>query len=86
METKHEVIVPQPGAKPRTKPEKKWLGTKYTECELCNRPIGKAFIDGRTFRGPWAIMCEECHEELGVGLGLGRGQKYDSKTLLKIEG
>lgn len=34
-----------------------------------------AAVDGRTHQGPWANMCGSCFELLGVGLGLGRGQR-----------
>jgi hypothetical protein len=34
-----------------------------------------AKYDGKTKRGPWANMCEECFQVHGVGLGLGRGQE-----------
>jgi len=34
------------------------------------------FIDGRTKHGPWAIMNPTSFEMYGVGLGLGKGQKY----------
>lgn len=36
-----------------------------------NVPAG---YDGKTKMGPWASMCEPCFEEVGVGLGLGKGQ------------
>lgn len=42
-------------------------------CDLCNqRP---AAIDGKTTFGAWAYMCVPCHEQYGVGLGLGKGQR-----------
>lgn len=75
--------------------EKKWRGTWPAECDICmyfndgvktdlrNVPY---FVDGATRQGPWALMCPECHAMHGVGLGTGRGQKYDSKTLVKLEG
>ena len=55
---------------------KYWLG-KVDKCDLCHAPIQKAFIDGKTKSGPWACMCPKCHHEHGVGLGTGRGQKYE---------
>lgn len=68
--------------------EKKWMGTWPAKCDLCRGALIKqpTFIDGRTAMGPWALMCEYCHFLDGVGLGTGRGQKYDSKTLIKLEG
>lgn len=36
--------------------------------------------------GSWGLFCPECCEEGGAEFRIGRGQKYDSKTLLLIEG
>ena len=66
----------------------KWLSPRPTKCDLCGTEIAKqkSFVDGKTTLGPWAIMCMPCYFINGVGLGLGRGQKYDVKTLEKVEG
>jgi hypothetical protein len=68
---------------------KKWLGSQ-TKCDFCKIELTSwtvaAFVDGKTVMGPWALMCPECFEKYGVGLGLGRGQKYDAQTKVKIEG
>lgn len=56
-----------------------WQGTEPKNCDMCNEPITKIFIDGATQTGGWAILCEGCHRENGCGLGLGRGQKYELK-------
>ena len=45
-------------------------------CNTCAGVIEQKFVDGRTKHGPWAIMCMECFETFGVGLGTGRGQLY----------
>lgn len=47
------------------------------ECDVCAgegvaRP---AAYDGKTIYGPWAYMCQEHMEGLGVGLGTGLGQR-----------
>ena len=71
----------------------KWLGQTET-CDICGgklRIFGELgnrywFVDGRTIKGPWALMCISCFEAFGVGLGLGCGQKYDGDTFEKIEG
>ena len=55
---------------------KQWQGDLPKTCNLCNEKLVDTFIDGRTQFGPWAIMCQSCHLEHGVGLGLGRGQVY----------
>lgn len=41
-------------------------------CDICKEK--KAIIDGKTIYGPWAFMCKKCFFEVGVGLGLGKGQ------------
>lgn len=67
---------------------KTWCGTTPVSCELCGKKFTKrdVFIDGRTSEGFWAKMCSGCHSASGVGLGIGRGQKYSVKTLKKIAG
>lgn len=69
--------------------KKKWSGS--TICDFCKSdldvPYHKPwFVDGRTIYGSWAVMCPDCWHELGLGLGTGAGQKYDSRTLERIEG
>ena len=39
-----------------------------------------AAYDGKTLRGPWAYMCEECFAQNGTGLGLGCGQRLILST------
>jgi hypothetical protein len=67
----------------------KWLGHE-TNCDMCTATLSadviEYFVDGATKQGPWAILCPQCFEQHGVGLGLGRGQKYDAKTRVKIAG
>lgn len=59
---------------------KKWTGS-VTTCNLCHTTLseGKVMIDGKTQFGPWACMCESCHESKGFGLGTGLGQRYELK-------
>ena len=72
--------------------EKKWCGTWPANCEMhklaegTDLPLSTCsyFVDGRTAYGYWALMCPVCHAEHGTGFGIGSGQKYDSKTLVKI--
>lgn len=42
-------------------------------CDICS--AATATVDGKTVFGPWANMCDSCHTEVGVGLGLGKGQR-----------
>ena len=69
---------------------KRWVGSKPVHCDLCHNPFGfkntMEFIDGRTVWGPWAIMCSVCHNDQRIGLGPGKGQKYNYETLEKMEG
>lgn len=68
-------------------PAVKWQGS--TVCDFCHkdaRKVGPRFYDGKTARGPWALMCEGDFLDYGIKLGQGWGQAYDSKTLEKVEG
>jgi len=70
-----------------TEKRKKWFGSKPDACDVCGRKPTPYFVDGRLAGAhTWALMCPECFKALGVGLGTGKGQKYDSKTLEKLEG
>lgn len=60
--------------------EKYWMGSTPAICDTCDEPIKKEFTDGKTRMGPWANMCPGCSAIYGVGLGLGRGQKYEQQT------
>lgn len=51
-----------------------------TKCDLCGRDLKQQYVDGRTKIGPWATMCALCHHTHGVGIGIGRGQRFDLKT------
>jgi hypothetical protein len=66
----------------------KWL-SDYSKCDICGKRIKgrvKWFVDGKTRMGPWALMCPQCFELDGVGLGIGLGQKYNGTTAELIEG
>lgn len=55
-----------------------YLGvTPESQCDICENPVGKTCYDGRTQMGPWGRMCHICHRTYGVGLGTGKGQKYE---------
>jgi hypothetical protein len=72
----------------------KWIGSgdgSAPECDFAKAQgvkhnMAPGFVDGRTIYGPWALMCIDCHTRNGVGLGTGKGQKYDGTTLEKVEG
>jgi hypothetical protein len=54
------------------------------ECDFCKQTKvildTKFIVDGRTKMGPWASMCDAHFYRFGVGVGPGRGQKFDAKT------
>ena len=50
------------------------------ECNLCAKERLSEFVDGKTRMGPWANMCLPCFRKVGVGLGVGRGQRYARVT------
>ena len=76
--------------------EVKWLGDVPETCDLCQQPMNRIlnkqwFVDGKislrhVAAGRWANMCPRCFEMYGEGLGLGKGQKYDLNTSIKLEG
>jgi len=74
------------GKLPRPAEKRRWNGTPPTQCDICRGTLGSVFYDGATKHGPWALMCHSCHRQHGRGLGTGRGQKYNTKTLEKVEG
>lgn len=55
-----------------------WVGKEPT-CDVCEHIEGvkgvEAVVDGKTNRGPWALMCERHFDTHGMGLGTGRGQR-----------
>lgn len=57
-------------------PTKEWFGRVPKTCDVCEEDIGDYFVDGRTHYGFWAVMCVQCHQSIGCGLGIGNGQKY----------
>lgn len=65
-------------------------------CDLCKKRIsrrpGSVFVDGRTrlisLGSTWAMMCQECFDRWGVGLGVGKGQMFSfrNKQWRKVAG
>ena len=69
-------------------PKIKWLG-KQENCDICKDTLGRfnTFYDGRLKdRTAWALMCKECWQYYGAGLGTGIGQEFDIFTKEKIRG
>lgn len=48
--------------------------TRLPACDFCT---ATATVDGKTKFGPWANMCDGCFKTNGVGLGVGKGQRYE---------
>ena len=57
---------------------KYWNGDPQ-DCDICHKKLSDSFVDGATTMGPWAIMCQTCFSAFGVGLGTGRGQRYEKQ-------
>jgi hypothetical protein len=55
--------------------EKHWCGP-VPGFDDFGYPIADTFVDGRTSKGPWAIMAPKTHSIHGKGLGQGCGQMY----------
>lgn len=60
-----------------------WHGKAPKTCELTSAPITNVFIDGKTRRGPWRIMCPEAWTKYGItadgSFGTGIGQRYEKQ-------
>jgi len=55
----------------------RWCSPAPKACDLCGKPVTKTFIDGKVRGSSWACMCRTCWAFNGVGLGTGKGQRYD---------
>jgi hypothetical protein len=61
------------------------------ECNICKEDMKDEveFYDFKTIGGPWADGCEFCFDLHGLGLGTGKGQRYnkqDDGTFLQTAG
>jgi hypothetical protein len=53
---------------------------KHCACDLCKMDLtGKDRYDAATRTGPWAIMCKACFNIHGLGLGIGKGQRFNAE-------
>jgi hypothetical protein len=52
-------------------------------CDVCRSKNNTRLVDGKTSIGPWAWMCPECFDKMGVGLGIGKGQQYESEEVIE---
>jgi len=53
--------------------------SKDSVCEICKNDT-KVIYDCKTSFGSWANLCTDCFAKYGVGLGIGKGQKYILKN------
>ena len=56
-----------------------WIGDLSQGCDICKRPFGRFMYDAKTTFGPWANLDEACFVLHGMGMGQGRGQKYEKQ-------
>lgn len=59
-------------------------------CELCQKSFTSepVYYDASipTHGGQWGYVCDECFKSHGCSLGMGKGQKFSTKTGKKVEG
>lgn len=62
-----------------------WYGE--TTCNFCKREITEGQLyDANTVFGCWAVMCHNCYIKYGIGVGTGKGQRYEyNKTTKEFE-
>lgn len=68
--------------------DKFWTGKVPSYDDFDDKIIDE-FIDGKTRLGPWACMTPESYKDYGIGLGLGKGQRYQKagdNRWMKVEG
>lgn len=77
-------------------PKTPWAESAPVVCDMCKQVLANChapgadpsttFVDGQTVMGSWAIMGEGCFPIYGVGLGTGKGQRFNIETGEKLEG
>lgn len=83
--TKEDIWAEGEGLPAPSKKPKKWEGTTPTTCQACGGHFGKFFYDA-IIQGQWGMICHACFRDHGCRLGVGSGQKYNTKTLEKVGG
>jgi hypothetical protein len=71
------------------RPKIYWVGRSPVACDCCGIGIHSVFVDGATILGPWGNLHPACHANIGRGLGLGLGQRYEKQAdgrWLRVEG
>lgn len=62
------------------------MKTGAKRCDICGQVQEDRIVDGATKMRAWAWMCEPCHRVVGMGFGTGRGQLWDLRTGVKLQG
>ena len=71
------------------RPKVYWCGSPPPACDCCGIAIHAEFVDGATKGGAWHALHPACHREIGVGFGIGKGQRYERQAdarWLRVEG
>jgi hypothetical protein len=68
--------IPLPPAAQRREP-RYWMGDAPAQCDICNGGFASVMYDARTKSGQWGNICRKCFSAYGVGIGMGRGQRYE---------
>lgn len=55
-------------------------GNPPSNCDICNSELVMICYDALTTFGRWGWLCPSCFVDYGIGLGLGKGQKYERKA------
>lgn len=66
-----------------------WRGSDPVKCEADGTMLKERFYDAADRFGRWGMLCDACFLKVGVGLGVGKGQKFERQTdgrWLKTEG
>lgn len=71
-----------------TKQTEKVVASAPKNCDWCHGALRSriTYYDAAIPGGQWGWFCRSCALMLGVRLGVGAGQEYDSQTNEKIAG
>ena len=53
-----------------------WIGKAPKCCDVCGAGITATFSDAKTYRGPWATMCDDCLPKMHIS-ALGRASNRE---------
>ena len=61
-------------------PKTVYYANPPSRCDLCQVVIDSIFFDCKTRMGPWGNICRGCFQSNGIGLGIGKGQRYEKQA------